>query len=167
MFPGGIQDYTVNEDAQISALLRFADSRQQAEQQQAQPIEGQFDEDGLYQLYEGDLYWEDLYNEQQSTTEAAEDQQAQQQEEEQQSEEEYVDDLYWEGLYEQHSMEAEQQAQEQQLMAAALSDQEEPLPDLLSFADLDAWLSTQPSAVDVAIQQLDSVRVGSLPDLLI
>ena len=156
MFPGRIEDYTVNTDPKISAQQfdggRIEDTAKKAQEDTARDAEqmlADMDEAEADDFYASE---DDIYEEQTLQAKAAE--QAQEAEQKQQQQQE-----------QQEQQKAQQQQQEEkeeeeELLNAALSSLSPGLgllPDLLSFADPASWTSPEPTAVDDAIRQLDTV----------
>jgi FKBP-type peptidyl-prolyl cis-trans isomerase len=156
VFPGQIEDYTVNTDPKISAQQfdggRIEDTAKKAQEDTARDAEqmlADMDEAEADDFYASE---DDIYEEQTLQAKAAE--QAQEAEQKQQQQQE-----------QQEQQKAQQQQQEEkeeeeELLNAALSSLSPGLgllPDLLSFADPASWTSPEPTAVDDAIRQLDTV----------
>ena len=156
MFPGQIEDYTVNTDPKISAQQfdggRIEDTAKKAQEDTARDAEqilADMNEAEADDFYASE---DDIYEEQTLQAKAAE--QAQEAEQKQQQQQE-----------QQEQQKAQQQQQEEkeeeeELLNAALSSLSPGLgllPDLLSFADPASWTSPEPTAVDDAIRQLDTV----------
>ena len=156
MFPGRIEDYTVNTDPKISAQQfdggRIEDTAKKAQEDTARDAEqilADMNEAEADDFYASE---DDIYEEQTLQAKAAE--QAQEAEQKQQQQQE-----------QQEQQKAQQQQQEEkeeeeELLNAALSSLSPGLgllPDLLSFADPASWTSPEPTAVDDAIRQLDTV----------
>ena len=152
MFPGRIEDYTVNTDPKISAQQfdggRIEDTAKKAQEDTARDAEqiladmNEAEADDFY-ASEDDVYEEQTLQAEaaEQTQEAGQQQQQQQQQKAQQQQQ-------------------EEKEEEEELLNAALSSLSPGLgllPDLLSFADPASWTSPEPTAVDDAIRQLDTV----------
>lgn len=142
VFPGRIEDYAVNTDPQVSSL-HFSGQQEQQGMDVLQ-AEDELDYNMEYSP------WEDLYEEQVV--------QQQDQQEVLQQEEQAVT----QAMQQQH---AEQQQQQQDLMSALsgllAANEQELQTDLFSVMDPSAWISDEPSAVDTALQHLDTVSLKS------
>jgi hypothetical protein len=152
VFPGRIEDYTVNTDPKISAQQfdggRIEDTAKKAQEDTARDAEqiladmNEAEADDFY-ASEDDIYEEQTLQAKaaEQTQEAGQQQQQQQQQKAQQQQQ-------------------EEKEEEEELLNAALSSLIpglDLLPDLLSFADPASWTSPEPTAVDDAIRQLDTV----------
>jgi len=152
VFPGRIEDYTVNTDPKISAQQfdggRIEDTAKKAQEDTARDAEqiladmNEAEADDFY-ASEDDVYEEQTLQAEaaEQTQEAGQQQQQQQQQKAQQQQQ-------------------EEKEEEEELLNAALSSLSPGLgllPDLLSFADPASWTSPEPTAVDDAIRQLDTV----------
>ena len=152
MFPGRIEDYTVNTDPKISAQQfdggRIEDTAKKAQEDTARDAEqmlADMDEAEADDFYASE---DDVYEEQTLQAEAAEQTQEAGQQQQQQQQQKA------------QQQQQEEKEEEEELLNAALSSLSPGLgllPDLLSFADPASWTSPEPTAVDDAIRQLDTV----------
>ena len=153
MFPGRIEDYTVNTDPKISAQQfdggRIEDTAKKAQEDTARDAEqmlADMDEAEADDFYASE---DDVYEEQTLQAEAAEQTQEAGQQQQQQQQQKA------------QQQQQEEKEEEEELLNAALSSLSPGLgllPDLLSFADPASWTSPEPTAVDDAIRQLDTVE---------
>jgi len=152
VFPGRIEDYTVNTDPKISAQQfdggRIEDTAKKAQEDTARDAEqmlADMDEAEADDFYASE---DDVYEEQTLQAEAAEQTQEAGQQQQQQQQQKA------------QQQQQEEKEEEEELLNAALSSLSPGLgllPDLLSFADPASWTSPEPTAVDDAIRQLDTV----------
>jgi cobalamin biosynthesis protein CobT len=153
VFPGQIEDYTVNTDPKISAQQfdggRIEDTAKKAQEDTARDAEqmlADMDEAEADDFYASE---DDVYEEQTLQAEAAEQTQEAGQQQQQQQQQKA------------QQQQQEEKEEEEELLNAALSSLSPGLgllPDLLSFADPASWTSPEPTAVDDAIRQLDTVE---------
>ena len=153
MFPGRIEDYTVNTDPKISAQQfdggRIEDTAKKAQEDTARDAEqmlADMDEAEADDFYASE---DDVYEEQTLQAEAAEQTQEAGQQQQQQQQQKA------------QQQQQEEKEEEEELLNAVFSSLLPGLgllPDLLSFADPASWTSPEPTAVDDAIRQLDTVE---------
>jgi cation transport ATPase len=156
VFPGRIEDYTVNTDPKISAQQfdggRIEDTAKKAQEDTARDAEqilADMNEAEADDFYASE---DDIYEEQTLQAKAAE--QAQEAEQKQQQQQERQEQQ------KAQQQQQEEKEEEEELLNAVFSSLLPGLgllPDLLSFADPASWTSPEPTAVDDAIRQLDTV----------